>query len=266
MPLKRIYNKHLKKPLKLYWWRYEYPSKLNFGDELTPYIISRLFGFRTTWAPPDTCELAGAGSIIEILQQESENNHIRIWGSGFIKDGPANRSQNLDFYAVRGELSTTRTGKKSMPMGDPALLMPLAYQPRSKKCHKLGIVPHYIDTDSPAVTQLTAKHDAFLINVLDPIEKVISNINSCELIFSSSMHGIIISDAYDIPSYWTPFSNLLTGGNYKFRDYYSIYGREPEPLITDHLLVADLDRLIDSFKPKENVSSIQAELVKCFPY
>jgi pyruvyltransferase len=144
----RFYNKHFRKPLRLYWWRYEYPNKTNFGDEITPYIIEKLFGLKTVWSEPENCELAGTGSIIEILQESSGKNDIQVWGSGFIKPGDNNTLLNLHFTALRGKLSRDRTDNKLAALGDPGLLAPLVFKPRRATKHKLGIIPHYVDQNN----------------------------------------------------------------------------------------------------------------------
>lgn len=60
--------------------------------------------------------------------------------------------------------------------------------------------------------------------MLDPIECVIDNILACENTFSSSLHGIIVSHAYNIPSLRVNFQASL--GDLKFHDYFLSVGIE----------------------------------------
>jgi pyruvyltransferase len=266
MNLAQLYRKATKKPLKVYWWRYDYPKQLNFGDELTPYIIERLFNRKVVWADPADCQIAGAGSIIEILQELSGGNPIKVWGSGFIKPGSENTLQNLRFSAVRGKLSRDRVNSKDIALGDPGLLMPLVFSPDVDKKYRLGVIPHYVDQGSPELAQLRDRKDVKVINILDSVENVIKDMLSCELIISSSMHGLIVSDAYGVPNYWMPFSDDLTGSDYKFKDYYSVYGAKPAALDSSMLGKLKVDQLINSYQPKAGLEDIQQGLIKAFPF
>ncbi len=90
---------------------------------------------------------------------------------------------------------------------------------------------------------------------------MIENINKCEFIASSSLHGIITADAYNIPSLWIKLSNNIIGGHFKFQDYMLSVNRnqmEPFLLSEEHTLTKilnsfenykikiDIDKLIDS--------------------
>lgn len=266
MNLSRLYRRVAHKPLKVYWWRYEYPTKLNFGDEITPLLIERLFSLKCEWAEPKDCELIGAGSIIQIVQQLAGDNHVKVWGSGFIQPGDPNDKPNLQFYAVRGKSSRERTGKPDIALGDPGLLTSLVYPLKATKRYKLGIIPHYVDADAPEVKRLAAFKDCKVINPLDPVETVVNDIQACELIVSSSMHGLILSDSYNIPNHWTPFSDKLTGGDYKFNDYYSVFGLTAQPIDPADITEATLPKLREQYQPRPGLAEVQAGLLKAFPY
>jgi pyruvyltransferase len=66
-----------------------------------------------------------------------------------------------------------------------------------------------------------------LIDMQDPIEEVIDRIAACELVASSSLHGLIASHAYSIPAFWIKFRPLLSGDDSKFHDYFLSIGRDP---------------------------------------
>ena len=49
---------------------------------------------------------------------------------------------------------------------------------------------------------------------------VIDQINMCECVVSSSLHGLIVAEAYGVPARWICVENNLLGGNFKFWDFY----------------------------------------------
>jgi len=264
--LQRLINRR-KPPLKVFWWRYEYPDKLNFGDELTPYIIERLWGRKCEWADIPDCEMAAVGSIIEILQWESEGQPIKVWGSGFIKPGPRYAHKNLDFYAVRGPKSLSRIVQvRNVALGDPGLLCNRIFKASKKKTHKVGVVFHFTDENSPALDPIRDSQEYLLINPLNKPDEVIRQITSCEFILSSSLHGLIMADAFNVPNYWMPLSELL-GGDYKFEDYYQSTKRklikQTPDILGDKKAIDDARR---AYVGVANLKQIQENLIESFPY
>ena len=160
----------------------------------------------------------GAGSILH----RSNANSI-IWGTGFIV-GNERKIKSHKILSVRGKLTRQRlvnTGIQCPELyGDIGLILPHFYKPNIEKKYKLGIIPHYIDVPTFNKTGYM-KDNTIIIDVTDPIETVVSNIQSCEYTISSSLHGIIASHAYNVRSMWIRMSDLIVGGNFKFRDYYS---------------------------------------------
>ena len=57
----------------------------------------------------------------------------------------------------------------------------------------------------------------------DDIENLADEIVSCDIILSSSLHGIIFAHSYGIPAYHVQFKDFFNNGNYKFNDYYSSF-------------------------------------------
>lgn len=57
-------------------------------------------------------------------------------------------------------------------------------------------------------------------------EVVINDILSCEKTISSSLHGLIVSDAYSIPNKWIQFNNEINGDDTKFFDYFESVSRK----------------------------------------
>ena len=146
-----------------------------------------------------------------------------MWGSGLISNKSRPVFPPRAILAVRGPLTRQRLESLGISTpavyGDPALLLPKFYQAKSKKKYKIGIIPHLID-----------KHHLDLrkplpdtMNIIDIQEKdiqlFIDRVNECEYILSSSLHGMIIADAFRIPSVRVIFTRNPIGGDFKFHDY-----------------------------------------------
>ena len=65
-----------------------------------------------------------------------------------------------------------------------------------------------------------------LICPLDNVKNVATKISGCTVVFSSSLHGLILADSYGIPNAHIIITNKLQGDTYKFEDYYSGVGRK----------------------------------------
>lgn len=159
-----------------------------------------------------------------------------IWGTGIISDEPnfKNRIKCHSVKAVRGRLTEKILIDKgvispeSVILGDPGLLMPNYYLPQIPKKRKVGVIPHYIDSNCPYIKD---SDDVMIIDVKQSPESFINDILMCEFIVSSSLHGLILADSYGIPNKWVSFSDKITGGFFKFHDYYSTTNRPNEECV-----------------------------------
>jgi pyruvyltransferase len=115
--------------------------------------------------------------------------------------------------------------------GDPGLLLPRFFSPAVETRFQVGLVPHYIHIDR--VLELYDEDPEILvIDVRREVEAVVSDILSCSVIASSSLHGLLVSHAYGIPAFQLEFSESLAGDGTKFDDYFLSVGIEnpPSPL------------------------------------
>jgi hypothetical protein len=197
-----------------YWW----DSKPNFGDALTSWLLRQL-GLVTVYAPPDRAVLVGVGSILEHLPCDYSGI---VWGSGLMHDQPL-RLPAADVMAVRGQLTRSQLGlDETMRLGDPGLLAPMRI-PRQSRRWDVGIIPHRSHQRHPLFTELSERldHAARFIDVRRSPGRVVREVSSCGVIVTSSLHGLVVADAYGIPALWTTASPPLLGGNFKFRDHES---------------------------------------------
>ena len=204
------------------------PQPGNFGDILTPILLDKMFdrkAIRMT-GPFASPTIMGIGSTIG----RCCGNTV-VWGSGIMRWSDPLKA-DATYLCVRGPQTHAKLAERKIPcpeiFGDPALLMPKIHNPTIEKKYKYGIFAHYVDTKQ--VTQWYGNDRD--IKIIDPLRKnpldVIDDMLQCEKIISSSLHGIIISHAYDVPAIWVKHSDKLNGDGMKFRDYFESVGLEYE--------------------------------------
>ncbi|WP_085318101.1 polysaccharide pyruvyl transferase family protein [Derxia lacustris] len=207
---------------QLYWMESPYPG--NVGDILNAYLVEKLAGI-----PPRHVAAAkgllAIGSVVRLAGAGST-----VWGAGTPR-----MTDRLDprarYLAVRGPLTRQLVlasgGSCPEVYGDPAWFMPALYRPAPRRpTHKLGLVCHYANAG-----ELVAGAGVRGISVLragyDDIEAFIDELHDCETVVSSSLHGLILAQAYGIPARWielTDSARGLPGDGCKFRDYFITVG------------------------------------------
>ena len=189
----------------LFYWGGQY-TKGNFGDLLSSFIFEKITGIKPVFyniseEKNKYTHYISIGSIINY----SNSNSI-IWGSGTI----TKKLKKIDFhkvFCVRGPRTRQALLQyyNDIPekYGDPALLTSLLYKPKNEKRYKIGIIPHIIDYNE--ICKKFENHNNICVinlsidNNPENFQKTIDEINACNFIFSSSLHGIIIANAYNIP-------------------------------------------------------------------
>src|SRR4029450_10903566 len=120
------------------------PFAPNFGDHLSPLVVSLLTGQRVVYAN-DPAKLVALGSVLFALQDGDV-----VWGAGFARRehvAYATSARAVTYCAVRGpttqRLLRTHGVACSGPYGDPATLLPLLIHNDIAPQHEIGIVPHW---------------------------------------------------------------------------------------------------------------------------
>ncbi|WP_161984365.1 polysaccharide pyruvyl transferase family protein [Mariprofundus erugo] len=204
----------------------------NWGDALNPVLVELLSGKKAM-------HLAGLhhdrymviGSILD-----GANERTQVWGSGFIRENGKVLAPPRAIHAVRGPLTRGLLLKQGIGCpevyGDPALLYPRFFNPEIPKKYSVGIIPHYIDKQNPWLERYRNDPAVLVLDIESGINDFVCALKSCEVILSSSLHGLICADAYGIPNTWIRFSDDVVGGDFKFRDYrLSIGADEPSPIL-----------------------------------
>lgn len=259
----------------MYWWRPAPPHRGNFGDELGPHLVKALFGLRTVWAEPDACELAAAGSIIEVVLSAKSKNRPMLWGSGLFSGSSGTISAGeFEISALRGTLTKERIAHVDLEvaLGDPGLLAHVLLKAAPRKAFSLGVVPHYLDAELSAVAQLRNWPGVTIIDVTNPAPEVVREIAQCHYVLSSSLHGLVVADSVGTPNAYVAFSNnIRIGGPDKFRDYYSVFA-DPNRQIGFPLaevmaqdtrsIVGELER---RYRAPADLTAITDGLIRAFP-
>lgn len=251
--------------IRMHWAK----SCMNFGDGLNPILIEALTGASILNVSASYYKKEHLLAIGSVLDRATSNSII--WGSGFIAEQSVLLEKPKKIYAVRGPKTREKLISYGIDCpeiyGDPSLLMPYVYQPKKtiEKKYKVGIMPHIVDKDIAWLKHYANNNEIKIINIQNsnPLS-VINDILQCEKIISSSLHGIIVSDAYNIPSLWVKFSNNITGGNFKFLDYFSsVKRKDKEPIFVDNSVT--LGEIMQKFTPYEIDINIRS-LLNCLPY
>lgn len=271
-----------------------YANLPNMGDLLNELLIRNVFHQDLKRHKPATSELSCIGSGMDCFMSSNrvypawystalrarsmftsyENN---VWCTGFIfketKDTPFIRKMN--FCSVRGEMTKARVekiiGKKlSIPTGDGGIIAPYLFDKPIPKQHKVGVIAHFHEQDHPAFKRVLETHkDSFFINLRDDPLTVVRQIAECEVVISSSLHGLIVADSFGVPSQWIEVTDVLKGDGFKFFDYYSAFGVVPEPIQMGNPAtpVPTVNQVIDNYKIDRNLMlDKQKQIYDAFPF
>lgn len=218
-----------------YWW----DMKKNFGDLISPWILEELTArpVHNTIGRLDAPDaLMTVGSLITEMQRPG----MTIWGTGLIAPLSAATIKRLKsrkpkaILAVRGKHTRTQLMKKigwNVPeiYGDPALLMPYLFQPERRRPADrpgLSVIPHYAHKGI-LTREYIEQFDGYAIEVQRPAEHVVTEIALSDVVISTSLHGLILAQAYEIPWVWLRITDkALAGDKFKFEDFFTVLKRD----------------------------------------
>jgi len=267
------------KKIPLFYWseiKFIFKKKENYGDLLSKYLVEKISGKEVKWIHPkkqawykwDKTNYVTIGSVLHHASKDSI-----VWGSGIIDR--EQQPTKADFRAVRGP----QTRKFLLELGfecpevygDPALLLPKYYHPKVEKKYKLGIIPHYHDFKFVSENYMNDTEILVIDLMTMDVEEVTRQILSCEKTISSSLHGVIVSHAYEIPSIWVEFSDKIFGDGIKYVDYLESVGLsvyKPE-FLGKKKSVREMENLIQSLSnlpEKTKIIELQDNLMGACPF
>ena len=203
-------------------------NNVNFGDDINAVLVEFFSGkkvipYQFAWFPQKHFLCIGS-----VLQWYSSPNAV-VWGTGMLQKDFVKKPKKI--YAVRGPKTREVLLKQGIecPMvyGDPALLLPYIYKPKLEKKYKISIVPHAVER-SFFDNKKDSCNGAHFIDIVHygSWKNFIDEICSSEVVLTSSLHAVIVADAYGIPNLWCQFSDYIANEDcFKFHDYFASVGK-----------------------------------------
>ena len=271
----------IKKHINVFYFN----SVSNFGDLLNIDLIEKISGKQIKQKWYDKADMVVIGSLLQALVMPKISFRKKIsrllrkplivFGTGFIEDTPYNNvARKLDVRAVRGKNSLEKLRalkhvkiSDDVVLGDPGLLVSLLIDcSKIKKKYDLGIIPHYVDANHPLLKKINVKN-SIILDITQPPHILLPKIAQCKCIISSAMHGLIAADSLGIPNIRMVLSDKITGGDYKFNDYYSVFGitNHPRIIIDKKTKITDTKFIVNQYKiTPQQVNEICNQLLTAF--
>lgn len=203
-------------------------GSVNFGDRLADIVCRQVLADRGFSLDDQVKQQTRLLTIGSILHFATTSDHV--WGSGWNGKIPEKefKARDLTVHAVRGPLTAEFLTKRGIHVpevyGDPALLVPHLFKDRFQVS---------ADFDYVFVPNL---HDLAVVqqqkNIVSPLwgwNLAVENILKAKLVLASSLHGLIIAEAFGIPARYVRLSQ--TENLFKYKDYYFGSGRRESEFI-----------------------------------
>ena len=207
------------------------PSKApqNVGDSLSLPIAQHFFTDDVT-VISETQEVPNLMLVGSLIHECDIRTHLCGMGLILPHIKCANRPDTV--HAVRGPLTRYFLQRQGVLVpeiyGDPGVLLPEVIPPSDDAPeYAFGLIPHYVDKKRPVV-ELLRMQGVHILDVFAPVAEFVQELQKCEVLLFSSLHGIILAHAYGRKALWVWMSNDVIGNGFKFYDYYLSIGVSPE--------------------------------------
>jgi pyruvyltransferase len=201
--------------VELFHWAPEGGAE-NFGDYLSTVVVSRvlsLFNHVLDEEVERPARLLAVGSILHFAHDGDT-----VWGSGVNGKVPesAHRYRTLDVRAVRGPLTRDFLRRRGVDApevyGDPVLLLPRLFAGRFRASAQRPyvVVPNLHDLKAMSA-------ESNLVSPFQPWNTCIERILEASFVISSSLHGLVVAEAFGIPARYLRISE--TEHPLKYEDY-----------------------------------------------
>lgn len=285
--------------MKLFWWK----TELNFGDLINPLIIKALTGEAPVYAKPSYCNMVAIGSTLHLFLDRFASNplhlfvrkylrpRVNVWGTGIVNTTPqticdtngvkASFYRRMSIHALRGRLSWHYVNQmgfntEDIALGDPGLLTAQFLKRNfTEKNYACAFIPHYAEWECrerlSEYKELSKRvPSSVIIDVRQPVDDVLRKIESSKTIVSTALHGLIVADSFGIPNIRYLPKHPLSGTDFKFRDYYSVYETGGGSCVGFDELISENDipsMVYDLYNvDREEIKYVQNRLLNKFPY
>lgn len=266
--------------------RIAFDHSLNVGDYANHVLSRKISSVSSSYSSSNAF---GIGSILQNLRYLKNGVSVTLFGSGSISSEDI-KTQKIYVYPsiVRGRLShqllavspNITLALTPVVFGDLGLVLPLSLNhpvspPPTSSLIRVGLVLHYCDdrsvSDIFSDEVLSSSNVSIVtINPLTHYSEFLRSLKVCDIVVSSSLHGLIFSDAFLIPNIWLSPPSSLIGGSFKFYDYYSaffandseLYSVTPKQTIDFKLISNQIAQPILS---ANNIINKQEELLSSLP-
>ncbi len=190
----------------------------NFGDQFNKDLVN-YFGYNLLYTKSyKNSKVALTGSILGSYGGDFKGY---ILGAGFLRSKYDRKENSWRIKIIRGPLSAEQCGYDGDVFGDPGILANKIYKDYNVTAKfELGILPHSKDLAFVKSLNLTQNSRVKIISPRQKPSLVAKEILACKNLVSSSLHGLIFSDSFQIPNLHVVFSDKVVGGYHKFDDYY----------------------------------------------
>ena len=203
----------------------------NWGDELNKsfleYITHKKFyfiPFSSSYLKPMTHYIL-IGSVLTVYNL----NKTIVYGSGILDPSKEITGVPEKVISVRGPKTREILMKNGIECpevyGDPALLLPVFYQPKlASGKRRIVVIPH-METSAKTVKECCERIiDDYSILSLSDYNRwtdIVDAICSAKFVVSESLHGLIVAEAYGIPNVWVEFKDHPDYWDFKYNDFYA---------------------------------------------
>jgi succinoglycan biosynthesis protein ExoV len=200
--------------MKLYY--YKDPAG-NFGDDLNPWLWPKLL---PDVFDEDTAEwFVGIGTLLN--HRLPSDGRLHIFGSGVGYGEKMRQDAAVKFHAVRGFKSAHALGlPPELAVTDAAVLLRKVDVPApARVAGRIGVMLTGASLERFDWQSVCDRAGMVMISCHWSVDRVLAEIQSCDLLLTEAMHGAIVADTLRVP--WTPItcSNIVLA--FKWEDWLS---------------------------------------------